>query len=69
MKEDWVACCFGDLLDYEQPTKYIVNSTKYHDKYKTPVLTAGKTIIKCYTHQFYLSYFIAVSKKMIFLIS
>lgn len=51
MKEDWIECCFGDLLDYEQPTKYIVKSTKYNDKYKTPVLTAGKTFIKGYTNE------------------
>lgn len=51
MKEDWAECCFEDLLDYEQPTKYIVKSTKYNDKYKTPVLTAGKTFIKGYTNE------------------
>ncbi|MEX0910099.1 MAG: restriction endonuclease subunit S [Candidatus Paceibacterota bacterium] len=39
----------GDVLDYEQPTKYIVNSTDYSDSYETPVLTAGKTFIKGYT--------------------
>jgi len=46
MKEDWIECKFEDLLDYEQPTKYIVGSTKYSDDYKMPVLTAGKTFIK-----------------------
>ncbi len=30
---------------FEQPTKYIVKSTKYDDDYKTPVLTAGQTFI------------------------
>lgn len=35
----------GDVLLYEQPTQYIVESTKYDDKYKTPVLTAGKTFL------------------------
>jgi type I restriction enzyme S subunit len=35
----------GNLLDYEQPTKYIVSSTEYRDDYKTPVLTAGQTFI------------------------
>lgn len=29
------------VLDYEQPTKYIVKSTDYDAFYKTPVLTAG----------------------------
>jgi len=51
MKEGWAECCFEDLLDYEQPTKYIVKSTKYNDSYKMPVLTAGKTFIKGYTNE------------------
>lgn len=41
----------GELLDYEQPSKYIVSSTEYNDKYKTPVLTAGKTFIIGYTDE------------------
>ena len=41
----------GDLLLYEQPTAYIVESTKYDEKYKTPVLTAGKTFILGYTEE------------------
>jgi len=51
MMEDWVECSFEDLLDYEQPTKYIVSSTKYSDEFKTPVLTAGKSFIKGYTNE------------------
>lgn len=51
MREDWIECSFEDLLDYEQPTKYIVESTKYSDDYKIPVLTAGKTFIKGYTNE------------------
>lgn len=51
MREDWVECTFEDLLDYEQPTKYIVRSTKYSDDFKTPVLTAGKSFIKGYTNE------------------
>ncbi|MBO5020636.1 MAG: restriction endonuclease subunit S [Clostridia bacterium] len=35
----------GELLSYEQPTPYIVESTDYNDTYKTPVLTAGKSFI------------------------
>lgn len=35
----------GAILDYEQPTKYIVKSTDYNDLYPTPVLTAGQTFI------------------------
>ena len=40
-----------DLIDYEQPTKYIVNSTEYSDEYITPVLTAGQTFILGYTSE------------------
>lgn len=41
----------GQLLTYEQPTQYIVNSTDYNDNYKTPVLTAGKSFILGYTNE------------------
>lgn len=41
----------GQLLSYEQPTPYIVESTKYNDAYKTPVLTAGKSFIIGYTDE------------------
>ena len=51
MREDWIECIFEDLLDYEQPTKYIVRSTKYSDEYNIPVLTAGKSFIKGYTNE------------------
>jgi len=51
MREDWVKCRFEDLLNYEQPTNYIVNSTEYDDSYETPVLTAGKSFIKGYTNE------------------
>ena len=51
MREDWIECTFEDLLDYEQPTRHIVRSTKYSDKYNTPVLTAGKSFIKGYTNE------------------
>ena len=40
-----------DVLSYEQPTKYIVESTEYDDSYITPVLTAGKTFILGYTNE------------------
>ena len=40
-----------ELLIYEQPTKYIVESTKYDDSYATPVLTAGKSFILGYTNE------------------
>ncbi len=51
MREDWIDCTFEDLLDYEQPTKYIVKEEDYNDKYPTPVLTAGKGFIKGYTKE------------------
>jgi len=35
----------SDVVDYEQPTKYIVKSTNYDDAYETPVLTAGQSFI------------------------
>lgn len=47
----WTKAIFEDLLDYIQPTKFIVESTEYDDKYKTPVLTAGKSFIIGHTHE------------------
>lgn len=47
----WALAKFEDLLDYIQPTNYIVKSTEYKDSYKTPVLTAGKSFIKGYTNE------------------
>lgn len=41
----------GELLPYEQPSAYIVESTDYNDSYKTPVLTAGKSFILGYTNE------------------
>ena len=41
----------GDLLDYVQPTKYIVKSTDYSDDNSVPVLTAGQTFILGYTNE------------------
>jgi type I restriction enzyme S subunit len=40
-----------NILDYEQPTPYIVKSTEYNDSYNTPVLTAGQTFILGYTNE------------------
>ena len=40
-----------EVLDYEQPTKYIVSSTKYSDEFTMPVLTAGQTFILGYTDE------------------
>ena len=41
----WPLVSLGDVLDYEQPTPYIVKSVEYNDAFKTPVLTAGKTFV------------------------
>lgn len=41
----------GELLDYAQPTPYIVRSTEYDDSYSTPVLTAGDSFILGYTSE------------------
>lgn len=51
MADAWKEYELGELLSYEQPTPYIVESTDYNDKYKTPVLTAGKTFILGYTNE------------------
>ena len=41
-----------DLLDYEQPTKYVVTDSEYsEDRSKTPVLTANKAFILGYTNE------------------
>lgn len=41
-----------DLLNYEQPTKYVVTDTEYsEDRSKTPVLTANKAFILGYTDE------------------
>lgn len=41
----------GEVLEYEQPTKYIVESTDYDNSYNIPVLTAGQTFILGYTNE------------------
>ena len=53
----------GDVADYEQPTKYLVNSTVYNDNYPTPVLTAGKTFILGYTNEDEGIYFASKNEK------
>jgi len=49
--KNWKVARFFELLDYRQPTNYIVKSTEYDDNYKTPVLTAGKSFIIGYTNE------------------
>lgn len=51
MPKGWEMGILEDLLDYIQPTDFIVSSTEYDDKYKTPVLTAGKSFLLGYTDE------------------
>jgi type I restriction enzyme S subunit len=48
---EWELKKLGDLLYYEQPTKYLVKDTEYNDNNDTPVLTAGKTFILGFTNE------------------
>lgn len=48
--EPWVERKLGDILSYEQPSNYLVQSSKYVDG-GIPVLTAGKTFILGYTNE------------------
>ena len=41
----------GEVLEYEQPTKYIVDNTNYDDEFDIPVLTAGKSFLLGYTNE------------------
>ena len=50
-KSVWKEVKLGELLDYEQPTNYLVKNTDYSNEYKIPVLTAGKTFILGYTNE------------------
>ena len=45
----WVE--LGEILAYEQPTKYIVKSKEYNDNYPIPVLTAGQSFILGFTNE------------------
>lgn len=47
----WKKCTLSSLLQYEQPTKYIVQSTDYNDRGDIPVLTAGQSFILGYTNE------------------
>lgn len=51
VNSDWPMVELGEILDYEQPTDYIVNSVEYNDEYETPVLTAGQSFILGYTNE------------------
>ena len=51
LPEGWAICHLEDVIEYEQPTAYIVSSTNYSDSYPTPVLTAGKSFIIGFTDE------------------
>ena len=51
LPKGWAMCSLEDIIEYEQPTDYIVSSTNYDDSYLTPVLTAGKSFIIGYTDE------------------
>ena len=51
LPDGWSMCRLEDIVDYEQPQAYIVESTDYSDDYDIPVLTAGKTFVIGYTNE------------------
>ena len=51
LPDGWTFCRLDQIIGYEQPTAYIVESTAYDDSYSTPVLTAGKSFIIGYTNE------------------
>ena len=51
LPQNWCTCKLEDIVDYEQPQRYIVESTDYNDTYKTPVLTAGKSFLIGHTNE------------------
>lgn len=48
---DWEKADLGEVLDYEQPTNYLVSNTEYNDLFPTPVLTAGKTFLLGFSNE------------------
>ena len=49
--EAWEQRKLGELLQYEQPQKYIVISSEYDDSFDIPVLTAGQSFILGWTNE------------------
>lgn len=47
----WSIKQIGDLLDFERPDNYIVESESYSSRHKIPVLTANKSFILGYTNE------------------
>lgn len=48
---EWEEKKLGEVLIYEQPTKYIVKNSEYNNTYSIPVLTAGKSFILGFTNE------------------
>ena len=51
LPQGWCVCKLEVIVEYEQPQRYIVESTEYSDAYKTPVLTAGKSFVIGHTNE------------------
>ena len=51
LPEGWKKVRLGKVIQYKQPTKYIVKSEKYDEQTGIPVLTAGKSFILGYTDE------------------
>ena len=50
--DEWKQTTLGEVLDYEQPTNYIVRNTEYSSNVSLiPVLTANKSFILGYTYE------------------
>lgn len=49
--EQWNQVSLDEILNYEQPDKYIVKNDNYSDNYKTPVLTAGQSLLLGHTNE------------------
>lgn len=50
-KEGWELKKLGEILNYIQPTPYLVTDTEYSNDFSIPVLTAGKTFLLGYTSE------------------
>ena len=51
LPDGWQYIKMNDVVFYEQPSKYIVESTEYDNKYEIPVLTPGKSFVLGYTNE------------------
>jgi type I restriction enzyme, S subunit len=49
--DEWQPRRLGSMLSYEQPGRYLVQTTKQLDAGRVPVLTAGKTFFLGYTNE------------------